>query len=322
MHERALLVGGTLRVGERPGGGVEVALRGADPGGAPVTVPLKARVLLADDHAMVRRGLRLILDAEPDLEVVAEAGDGAEAVELAAARAGRPRGARHHDAAAHRPSGGARAGPASSRDPDPDALDARQRGVPVRGAARRCRRLRAQVRGGPRPRRGLPRDAARRDVPLSGRGDGARPRAPGARRRRRAVRPAHAARVRGRQARRRGHDDARDRRGAASSARRRSSATAPTSSRSSGCATASTSPATRSAAASSSREATGGKPAARMGGATDGPASSAGGIMTAMALELFPASQQSRETSLAALRAAFQASRAPHAGRRVAAAPG
>jgi DNA-binding NarL/FixJ family response regulator len=48
-----------------------------------VTVPLKARVLLADDHAMVRRGLRLILDAEPDLEVVAEAGDGAEAIDLA-----------------------------------------------------------------------------------------------------------------------------------------------------------------------------------------------------------------------------------------------
>jgi DNA-binding NarL/FixJ family response regulator len=35
---------------------------------------------LADDHAVVRRGLRLVLDAEPDLEVVAEAGDGAEAV--------------------------------------------------------------------------------------------------------------------------------------------------------------------------------------------------------------------------------------------------
>jgi DNA-binding NarL/FixJ family response regulator len=42
------------------------------------------RILLADDHALVRRGLRLILDGEPDLEVVAEAGDGAEAVELAA----------------------------------------------------------------------------------------------------------------------------------------------------------------------------------------------------------------------------------------------
>jgi DNA-binding NarL/FixJ family response regulator len=41
------------------------------------------RILLADDHALVRRGVRLILDAEPDLEVVAEAGDGAEAVGLA-----------------------------------------------------------------------------------------------------------------------------------------------------------------------------------------------------------------------------------------------
>ncbi|WP_367127276.1 response regulator [Saccharothrix sp. HUAS TT1] len=47
-----------------------------------------ARVLLADDHALVRRGVRLILDGEPDLTVVAEAGDGAEAVEKA--RAERP----------------------------------------------------------------------------------------------------------------------------------------------------------------------------------------------------------------------------------------
>jgi DNA-binding NarL/FixJ family response regulator len=40
------------------------------------------RILLADDHPMVRRGLRLVLDAQPDLRVVAEAGDGAEAIEL------------------------------------------------------------------------------------------------------------------------------------------------------------------------------------------------------------------------------------------------
>jgi len=44
---------------------------------------LKSRILLADDHGLVRRGLRLILDAQPDLEVVAEASDGAEAVALA-----------------------------------------------------------------------------------------------------------------------------------------------------------------------------------------------------------------------------------------------
>ncbi|MEU0303770.1 response regulator transcription factor [Streptomyces sp. NPDC006175] len=48
----------------------------------------KIRILLADDHALVRRGVRLILDGEPDLQVVAEAGDGAEAVEMA--RAERP----------------------------------------------------------------------------------------------------------------------------------------------------------------------------------------------------------------------------------------
>jgi DNA-binding NarL/FixJ family response regulator len=48
-----------------------------------VTTRFPARLLIADDHAMVRRGLRMILDAEPDLRVVAEAGDGAEAVEVA-----------------------------------------------------------------------------------------------------------------------------------------------------------------------------------------------------------------------------------------------
>jgi DNA-binding NarL/FixJ family response regulator len=46
---------------------------------------LKSKLLIADDHALVRRGLRLILDEQPDLEVVAEAGDGAEAVRLALA---------------------------------------------------------------------------------------------------------------------------------------------------------------------------------------------------------------------------------------------
>jgi DNA-binding NarL/FixJ family response regulator len=42
------------------------------------------RVIVADDHPVVREGLRAMLDAEPDLEVVGEAASGAEAVALAA----------------------------------------------------------------------------------------------------------------------------------------------------------------------------------------------------------------------------------------------
>ena len=38
------------------------------------------RILIADDHGVVRGGLRLLLDRQPDMEVVAEAADGAEAV--------------------------------------------------------------------------------------------------------------------------------------------------------------------------------------------------------------------------------------------------
>jgi DNA-binding NarL/FixJ family response regulator len=47
-----------------------------------MVTPLKTRVLLADDHALVRSGLRAVLDSEGDIEVVAEASDGVEAVEM------------------------------------------------------------------------------------------------------------------------------------------------------------------------------------------------------------------------------------------------
>ena len=43
----------------------------------------KTRILLADDHRMVRQGFRLILQAQEDMEVIGEAGNGREAVELA-----------------------------------------------------------------------------------------------------------------------------------------------------------------------------------------------------------------------------------------------
>jgi DNA-binding NarL/FixJ family response regulator len=48
-----------------------------------MTTPLKIRVLIADDHPVVLRGLRNVLNAQPDLEVVAEATDGEQAVQHA-----------------------------------------------------------------------------------------------------------------------------------------------------------------------------------------------------------------------------------------------
>jgi DNA-binding NarL/FixJ family response regulator len=45
----------------------------------------ETRILLADDHAVIRSGLRLVLERQPDFRVVAEAGDGREAVKLAEA---------------------------------------------------------------------------------------------------------------------------------------------------------------------------------------------------------------------------------------------
>jgi DNA-binding NarL/FixJ family response regulator len=48
-------------------------------------IPLVTRILIADDHPIVRSGLKKVIDIEPDLEVVAEAEDGAEAVERALA---------------------------------------------------------------------------------------------------------------------------------------------------------------------------------------------------------------------------------------------
>jgi DNA-binding NarL/FixJ family response regulator len=48
-----------------------------------VPIPTVTRVLVADDHELVRKGLTLLLTAEPDLNVVAEAADGEEAVKRA-----------------------------------------------------------------------------------------------------------------------------------------------------------------------------------------------------------------------------------------------
>ena len=78
MAERATLLGGTLEAGPGPDGGwtVNAVL--------PRRVEhMSIRVLVADDQEIVRTGLAMILDAQPDIDVVGEAADGREAVALA-----------------------------------------------------------------------------------------------------------------------------------------------------------------------------------------------------------------------------------------------
>ena len=51
----------------------------------------RIRILIADDHPVLLRGLRIVLNAQPDLEVVAEATDGEQALECALSSRGLPR---------------------------------------------------------------------------------------------------------------------------------------------------------------------------------------------------------------------------------------
>ena len=48
----------------------------------PTTATTTTTIVVADDHAVVRSGLRLLLDAEPELEVIAEAGDMPDAIRM------------------------------------------------------------------------------------------------------------------------------------------------------------------------------------------------------------------------------------------------
>jgi signal transduction histidine kinase len=101
IKERMEELGGWLRVESAPGQGTIVTL------GLPVTAAVPSpdaleddgqvsprevkaagvrRVLLVDDHAMVRQGLRAILDHYPDLSIIGEAADGREAVSIAGKR--------------------------------------------------------------------------------------------------------------------------------------------------------------------------------------------------------------------------------------------
>ena len=53
-------------------------------GGATATVAEPIRVLVVDDHVLFRRGLQMVLAQEPDIDLIGEAGDGAQAVSQAA----------------------------------------------------------------------------------------------------------------------------------------------------------------------------------------------------------------------------------------------
>ena len=78
MRERVALFGGELTAGPGPAGGLH---RGRPPprrGRGPVI-----RTLVVDDQGLVRAGFRMILEAQPDIEVVGEAADGLDAVDAA-----------------------------------------------------------------------------------------------------------------------------------------------------------------------------------------------------------------------------------------------
>ena len=75
MRERALLIGGNLALFSAPSEGTTIEL----------TMGANMKILIADDHGIVRGGLRLLIDRQPDMEVVAEAEDGIDAFEQALA---------------------------------------------------------------------------------------------------------------------------------------------------------------------------------------------------------------------------------------------
>ena len=136
----------------------ERRLRGPRAAADPMTT-----VLIADDQALVRVGLRKILESEPETTVVGEAADGEEAVAQARPAAARRGADGHPDAGARRDRGDPADRPRAARDARPDPDDVRARQLRLRRAARRRERVHAQGRaaGGDR-RRGPDRRERRR----------------------------------------------------------------------------------------------------------------------------------------------------------------
>ena len=96
MRERVALYGGRFDAGRDAGGGFAVH--------AALPIAMTS-VLIADDQALVRVGLRKILESEPDIEVVGEAGDGEDAVARRGTAAARRRADGHPHARARRDRG-------------------------------------------------------------------------------------------------------------------------------------------------------------------------------------------------------------------------
>jgi CheY-like chemotaxis protein len=106
IRERMSLIGGQLDIDSAPGKGSRFSITApmgkprvatappaamppvSQPTGEssyapPPTPGTKIRVLLVDDHTVMRQGLALLLESEPDITIVGQAADGHEAVELA-----------------------------------------------------------------------------------------------------------------------------------------------------------------------------------------------------------------------------------------------
>ena len=117
---------------------------------------MSIRVLVADDQSMVRAGFRMLLSGEEDIEVVAEASNGLEAIEKAARfdPTVDPHG--HPHARARRARGDAADPRRRPRRPRPHPHDLRPRRVRLRGAASRGERLRPQGRSSRAADRGGP----------------------------------------------------------------------------------------------------------------------------------------------------------------------
>ena len=106
--------------------------------------PEPIRTLIVDDHALFRRGLEMVLDSEPDIELVGEASDGEEAVEQGRRVAARRGADGHPDAAQQRDRGLPGAEGRGAERQDRDADDQRRGRGPVRGDQGRRQRLPAQ----------------------------------------------------------------------------------------------------------------------------------------------------------------------------------